>query len=201
MSLLDAYRLHISGGTFNQVAGNHTEYRSNIWLYLTYRAPGITILQRNVSGDAFYNSEQRFPPPQCHPHTRTAVQNTIQTWANEGHQAPSVMWLYGPAGTGKSAVAQTMAEKWAEVDGLAAAFFFGRHRAGGSSGKSLFPTIAYQLAGDIPQLRRCIALAVEADPAVCDKALEQQARALIINPAVESNIATHKPRMVVIDAQ
>ncbi|KAJ7845298.1 hypothetical protein B0H13DRAFT_1476554, partial [Mycena leptocephala] len=48
--------------------------------------------------------------PQCHPHTRTAVQGTIQAWADEDSAAPSVMWLYGPAGAGKSAIAQTMAE-------------------------------------------------------------------------------------------
>ncbi|KAJ7314994.1 hypothetical protein DFH08DRAFT_662115, partial [Mycena albidolilacea] len=117
------------------------------------------LLQLNISGDAFYNSEQCFLPPQCHPATRSTVQKAIQSWVVDDQRA-SVMWLYGPAGTGKSAIAQSMAEKWAANYNLAATFFFGRWRAGGGSGKCLFPTIAYQLALHIPGLRESVGLAV-----------------------------------------
>jgi adenylylsulfate kinase-like enzyme len=37
-----------------------------------------------------------------------------------------MFWLSGPAGTGKSAVAQTFAEKSLEQDRLGAAYFFFR---------------------------------------------------------------------------
>ncbi|KAJ7813332.1 hypothetical protein B0H13DRAFT_1665562, partial [Mycena leptocephala] len=109
---------------------------------------------------------------QCHPHTRTAVQGTIQAWADEDSAAPSVMWLYGPAGAGKSAIAQTMAERWAPMAAGAkiwCCFFFARWRVGGSSGKSLFPTIAYQFARHIPGIRGSIGLAVEGNPAICER--------------------------------
>ncbi|KAJ7432549.1 hypothetical protein B0H11DRAFT_793492 [Mycena galericulata] len=197
--LLDAYRLHISGGTFNQVSGHHNEYHFAGNLVQPQGENGITILERNISGDSLYNSEQRFPPPQCHPDTRIAVQNTIQAWADESDQASRVMWLYGPAGAGKSSIAQTMAEKWAAEDALVATFFFARWRMGGSSGKSLFPTIAYQLALQIPQLRRGIGEAVEADPAICNKTIEEQARALLVNPLEQLDVAAQKPYLVIID--
>jgi hypothetical protein len=58
-----------------------------------------------------------------------------------------------------------MAERWAEVREPAAAFFFARWRVGGGLGKSPFPTIAYQLALHVPQLRAAIGLMVEGDPA------------------------------------
>ncbi|KAJ7464087.1 hypothetical protein FB451DRAFT_454223 [Mycena latifolia] len=200
MSLVETYRLHVqSGGIFNQVSGNHNEYKVAGDLVQAHGENGITILQRSISGDAFYNSEQRFPPPQCHPATRTAVQNTIQAWADEGDQGPSVMWLYGPAGAGKSAVAQTMAEKWVAANKLAAAFFFAKWRVDGSSGKTLFPTIAYQLALHIPKLRRHIGLAVETDPAICDKALEAQAQALLVDPMGKLDVVPHKRHLVIID--
>ncbi|KAJ7797139.1 hypothetical protein B0H14DRAFT_3548723 [Mycena olivaceomarginata] len=167
MSLIYAPRLHISGSTSNQVAGHLNQYN---------------VAGRKISGDALHNSEQRFPPPLCHPDTRTAVQNTIQCWAVDAdYQAPNVMWLYGPAGAGKSAVAQSMAENWGAENKLAASFFFARWRVGGSSGTHLFPTIAYQLALHIPSLREFIGLAVEADPAICNKTLEEQFHALIVN--------------------
>ncbi|KAJ6556396.1 hypothetical protein B0H19DRAFT_1152495 [Mycena capillaripes] len=199
MSLIDAYRLHISGGTFSQVAGHHKEYYVAGDLVQPQGENGITILQRHICGDAFYNSEQRFPPPQCHPNTRTEVQNTVQSWADEPHEAPSVMWLYGPAGAGKSAIAQTMAERWAESEDLAAAFFFARWRVGGSAGKTLFPTIAYQLALHIPQLRASIGRAVEEDPAICDKSLEEQAAVLIVQPMSGLRTEVDNPYLVVVD--
>ncbi|KAJ7662564.1 hypothetical protein DFH06DRAFT_1190329 [Mycena polygramma] len=202
MSLVQAYRdysLHIAGGTFNRVAGDHKEYHVAGDLVQRQGESGISILQRGICGDAFYNSEQRFPPPQCHPNTRTAVQNTIQAWA-DAQCTPRVMWLYGPAGGGKSAIAQTMAERWAGAEELGAAFFFARWREGGSSGKTLFPTIAYQLALHIPQLRASIGRAVEGDPAICDKSLEEQARVLIVQPM--SGLVhdhDHRPYLVIID--
>jgi hypothetical protein len=109
------------------------------------------------------------------------------------------MWLYGPAGAGKSAVAQTMAEKWVDEKALAAAFFFAKWRTGGSSAKTFFPTIAYQLALYYPPLRALIGRAVEADPAICGKALEEQARALILDPFGESDVTTDRPSIVIID--
>ncbi|KAJ7883120.1 hypothetical protein B0H13DRAFT_1537646, partial [Mycena leptocephala] len=143
--------------------------------------------------------EQRFQPPQCHPHTRTEVKNTVRAWAEEGGHAPSVMWLYGPAGAGKSAVSQMMAEKWADENDLAAAFFFSRWQVGGSSGNSLFPTIAFQIAQNIPQLRTSIGMAVEVDPAICDKTIEEQAQALIIHPLNQLDVEGRQPSLVIID--
>jgi hypothetical protein len=92
-----------------------------------------------------------------------------------------------------------MAEKWEEEELLAAAFFFARWRVGGSSGKSLFPTIAYQLALHSRLLRTAIGLAVEADPAICDKSIEQQARDLIINPLAQLDVENDKPYLIIVD--
>ncbi|KAJ7836863.1 hypothetical protein B0H13DRAFT_2368517 [Mycena leptocephala] len=174
--LVDASQLHISGGTFTQVAGHHMSITSK---ETCSTASGISILERNISGDAFYNSEQRFPPPHCHPDTRVAVQSTIHAWAEEGNQAPSVMWLYGPAGAGKSAVAQTMAENGPQKTDL------------------LLPSSSQD--GERAGLRTPIGVAVEADPAICNKNLEDQARALIVNPLKELDVEAHKPYLVIID--
>ncbi|KAJ7288624.1 hypothetical protein C8J57DRAFT_1116198, partial [Mycena rebaudengoi] len=126
-----------------------------------------------------------------------AVQDTLTSWTAEGRHSASVMWLYGPAGAGKSAVAQTMAETWDREHKLAAAFFFARWRPGRGSGKILFLTIAYQLALQIPQLRVPIGLAVEADPAITDKSLEAQVEGLIIRPL--AHLVLENPFVVVID--
>ncbi|KAJ7183925.1 hypothetical protein C8R46DRAFT_884999, partial [Mycena filopes] len=135
--------------------------------------------------------------PKCHPDTRVAVQTEIQSWAMDPN-APSIMWLYGPAGAGESAVAQTMADRWFPDSCLAAAFFFARGRSD-SSGSNIFSTIAYQLALHFPALRRAFGLAVEGDLAICDKALEDQMYALIINPLTYIDPSDSGPHIILID--
>lgn len=109
------------------------------------------------------------------------------------------MWLYGPAGAGKSAVAQTMAEKWAEDGKLGAAFFFARWRAGGGLAQQLFTTIAFQLALNFPALREAIVRAVEFDPTIPERNLEAQAYGLIVAPMKTLNLGPAAPFMIVID--
>ncbi|KAJ6603359.1 hypothetical protein DFH09DRAFT_807266, partial [Mycena vulgaris] len=61
--------------------------------------------------------------------------------------------LYGPAGAGESAVAQSFCQMLKE-EGCLGSFFLkhGWHPYRGTA-KSLFPTIAYQLALLLPEIR------------------------------------------------
>ncbi|KAJ7074564.1 hypothetical protein C8F01DRAFT_1043818, partial [Mycena amicta] len=118
---------------------------------------------------------------------------------SDSEEGPKVLWLYGPAGAGKSAVAQTMAEHWSASGDLAAAFFFARWRNGGGDGAKLFPTLAYQFALSSPDLKRLIGRAMEDDPGICNKTLEEQARVLIRDRFIELGRDYPTPRVVVVD--
>jgi hypothetical protein len=107
------------------------------------------------------------------------------------------MWLHGPAGAGKSAIAQTMAEVWQGEQKLGGSFFFAKWRAGGGSAARLFPTIAYQLALSVPELWVHLGLAVESDPAIAERTLEEQAQALIRRPL--ELLGTEKQYVVIVD--
>jgi len=62
------------------------------------------ILHRATATAAFHNSKERFDPPKCHPKTRIAVLDKIMRWIKwEGDLESFIMWVYGPAGAGKSA--------------------------------------------------------------------------------------------------
>ena len=61
-----------------------------------------------------------------------------------------IMWLYGAAGAGKSAIAQTIAELCEEYKILLASFFFFRADSLRSNSKQLVATIAHQIATVIP---------------------------------------------------
>jgi sigma54-dependent transcription regulator len=64
-----------------------------------------------VSLNAFYDSDNRPDPPKCHPNTRVTVINKITEWAIGMIDIDAFMlWLYGPTGAGKTAIARKVAE-------------------------------------------------------------------------------------------
>ncbi|PPQ79729.1 hypothetical protein CVT25_003296 [Psilocybe cyanescens] len=74
---------------------------------------GFERLQEHVAHGAFHDSGERFDPPKCHPNTRVAIIKRITEWIsglNEDTREALIMWLYGAAGAGKSAIAQSIAE-------------------------------------------------------------------------------------------
>jgi replication-associated recombination protein RarA len=57
-----------------------------------------------------------------------------------------ILWLYGPAGAGKSAIAHDIAQRCDLEKLLLASFFFSRSDPARSNAKFLIATIAYQIA-------------------------------------------------------
>ena len=85
---------------------------------------GSDILHGAIATNAFHNSYERFDPPKCHPNTRIAVLEKIMKWIKwEEDLEAFIMWVYGPAGAGKSAIAQTIAEMCEEEMIILASFF------------------------------------------------------------------------------
>jgi pantothenate kinase-related protein Tda10 len=83
----------------------------------------MELLQRHIAPGAFHNSDERYDPPKCYPHTRRAVLKKIIDWVKDVDKVVLILWLYGPAGAGKSAIAQTIAELLEEAGLLAGASF------------------------------------------------------------------------------
>ncbi|TFK57853.1 hypothetical protein BDN72DRAFT_737009, partial [Pluteus cervinus] len=72
---------------------------------------------------ASFDAAERGDPPKCHPDTRLAVQDSLAVWPDNPMSGP-VRLISGWAGTGKTTIAQTMAEYWARRRRLAGSFFF-----------------------------------------------------------------------------
>ncbi|KAF8809786.1 hypothetical protein BYT27DRAFT_6517096 [Phlegmacium glaucopus] len=166
---------------------------------------GFEILHANIATGAFHDSGERFDAPKCHPNTRKAVLAEIMKWIQIIEGSEDVLWLYGPAGAGKSAIVQTIAEMCAKLDLLVASFFFARLSQSRNNEKHLVASIAYQLALSIPTTRTYIEAAVQRDPAVFDKSLDTQIEMLIIRPLenvfaiVDPTFTKKWPRLIVID--
>ncbi|KAF9461637.1 hypothetical protein BDZ94DRAFT_1115266, partial [Collybia nuda] len=135
---------------------------------------------------AFHNSRERAPPPKCHPETRRSILSEIADWialtSNFPQDHRRVLWLYGPAGAGKSAIAQTISEFCAEAKTLAASFFFARGKDRRSVATYIFTTIAHQLATSNPFLRLVIGKAVAKNRAILEQRLDDQVRKSIVDP-------------------
>ena len=155
---------------------------------------------------AFHNSDERYDPPKCHPHTRKAVLKEITDWVKDPNKVALFLWLYGPAGAGKSAIAQTIVELLAKAGLLAAAFFFSRNAAGRNDKAPLVATLVYQLVTSIPEIRVHVLKTLEENPALFSHSIEAQVHALIVKPlnAVANDetlalILLSRPRLVIVD--
>ncbi|KAJ6484239.1 hypothetical protein C8R45DRAFT_297800 [Mycena sanguinolenta] len=142
---------------------------------------GIDILHREVAVAAIYDSADIFPQPRCHPDTRTEMLEDLHKWALRKTPV-TVLWLYGPAGAGKSTIMQTLASQLRDAGRLGGTFSFKRGHATRGNAKRLFATIAYQLALAVPWLRASISQAVEDDPSVVVRSIATQMQTLISDP-------------------
>jgi hypothetical protein len=98
-----------------------------------------------------------------------------------------ILWLTGPAGTGKTAIAGSVADTCDEQGLLAGSFFFASFTGSEKrrSKRYLVATLAYhlvmQLGNDHP-LRQAILAAVERDPAIFRRRLKDQIRVILVKP-------------------
>uniref|UniRef100_A0A0W0FTG2 Putative nwd2 protein n=1 Tax=Moniliophthora roreri TaxID=221103 RepID=A0A0W0FTG2_MONRR len=185
----NARGVNINGGQFNNVGRDQINYTTE---------PLERLWQLVSDVGAGYNSETRYPPPQCHPKTRRSVLKLLLNWIR-GNSSHSIMWLYGPAGAGKSAIAQTIAEKAHKHNGLAASFFFWRGDPKRNNPKYIFLSLAHDLAHSIPELREYIEQAIRANPRILQASLEDQFEKLILEPCRSLPRPRCRPGSLIVD--
>jgi hypothetical protein len=159
----------------------------------------MKLLSKHTIHGAAHNSSAREPPPRCHPGTRIEINEQIIMWFYDEEKGVLIIWVYGPAGVGKSAIMQTVAEKLAESKHLGASVFVSRQN-GCNSSRQLFLTIAYQLAVHIEDYCAFITKKLARDPELVDKGMEEQFRIFILEPFVEKKIGVGaKPWGILLD--
>jgi hypothetical protein len=131
----------------------------------------------------------------CLKGTRKAVLDEIELWTKDSNKLP-VYWLNGLAGTGKSTIAQTIAERIFADGRLGASFFCSRDFEDRRSLHHIFPTLSFQLAHKYPEFRSTLVPLLRSNPDVGHESLVNQMRILITEPLSSLRIST----VVVIDA-
>ncbi|KZP27184.1 hypothetical protein FIBSPDRAFT_948818 [Athelia psychrophila] len=142
--------------------------------------------------------------PCCLPGTRRDVVDEILGWASNPSQGDSdnVLWLYGPAGTGKSAVAATVANHFSEMGRLGA--FVGFDRASPEQGRpsTAVKSLARQLAEYDGRLRTSITQTINDGPkaSVLRASLSDKFDRLIVKPLASIlTLPGEGPIVVVLD--
>ncbi|KDQ08414.1 hypothetical protein BOTBODRAFT_37985 [Botryobasidium botryosum FD-172 SS1] len=135
----------------------------------------------------------------CLPNTRVALLDDVWQWIKsaETGDVAEILCLTGVAGSGKSAIAHTIARRCHEEGILASSFFFSRDTEGRNHPKKLLSTIARDLTRD-PRIREHISLAIEADQSLATASLSRQFEHLIAEPCLQYPFST--PTVFVIDA-
>ncbi|KAJ3570081.1 hypothetical protein NP233_g4634 [Leucocoprinus birnbaumii] len=133
--------------------------------------------------DAFHDSAARYPPPRCYPGTSKEYISRIIRWAlgEMDHEKP-VLWMRGPLGTGKTAVAQSSAEKLKNIQKLLATLFLSHSSANRDDPLRVFASIAYQIASLHQPFADLISALVRKDPSITQKSLLTQFEELIVAP-------------------
>jgi hypothetical protein len=141
---------------------------------------GIKLLQKKIVPGALHNSDERYDSPKCHAHTREAILQEIINWIEDMDRQTRFLWLHGPAGAGKSAIEQTIAELCYKMNFLAASFFFSRSIGGRNEKTFLITTIVNQLIVSIPEIREHVGNALFNNPSLPTHSLEAQMGVLVV---------------------
>ena len=154
-------------------------------------------MHRWVSDGAAHDSVHHAPV--CHPDTRKTIIGEIMSWIEDPSRTSSVLWFNGPAGSGKTAIAQSLCKLCVAAQWLAGSFFFSRYVPGRKKVEFLFPTISFALSYAIPDVGKIIDAVVAHDPSIPTKALEIQLQKLILEPLQQVSGQSKEPIVFIID--
>jgi hypothetical protein len=136
--------------------------------------------------------------PACLEGTRVELLNSIRQWMT-GPTGKQVYWLTGVAGTGKTTVAQSVADMAKKLDILGATFLFSHASEDRRDYRRVIPTLAYQLARDA-RLRPGVVAAVNADKAIAMTSTSIQARHLLFDVLQRLSSSPPSCVLIVLDA-
>ncbi|KAL0571140.1 hypothetical protein V5O48_010820 [Marasmius crinis-equi] len=162
-------------------------------------------LTPHIATNALHNAKARANRDACLEGTRGGFIEELGEWV-KGHRGNGhVLWVKAGAGVGKTAVAQTLCEKYCRTENsaglLAAAHFFSRNDTSRNTMNRFIATIAYQLARLHLYLADAIDAAIRSDPGIMGADWEDQFQRLICEPCkqIDPELWKTLPTLVIID--
>ncbi|KAF9787455.1 hypothetical protein BJ322DRAFT_1019867 [Thelephora terrestris] len=168
-------------------------YDQNCKLIITRLIAELLVLNtcRRAHGAGYQHGDRRG----CLKGTRENVLDEIERWTENFDQSP-IFWLHGLAGTGKTTIAQTIAERLFAGGRLGASFFCSSGSEDRSNLRLIFPTLAFQLAQRYPEFRSSLIPLLRSNPDIAYQSLQDQMKKLLVEPLRSADVQT----VIVIDA-
>ncbi|KAF8641386.1 hypothetical protein AX16_010006, partial [Volvariella volvacea WC 439] len=196
-NLFSHAHINNNGGTIIAKSGSWTSFNN----HYAPQIPGAREkLQALVVYDAIHTGNVRADPLECHPNTRQAIMEDIIAWVEDEGWSGCILWLRGPAGIGKSAIAKTTAGRLDQENSrakVAGSFFFFGGDPKRNSLSNFVPTIAYRLAVTIEEVGRKIYTVIKRDPGVLNADVAVQWRKLVVETVLA--VADLPPAVIIID--
>jgi len=136
----------------------------------------------------------------CHPKTRLQIVDLINDWVfDDSDGASNVFWLHGVAGSGKSSIAATIVDYFADQGRLGGSIFFDRNAAQEDNNPYRFiTTLAFQLSQFDSRIQERIAVAADRKAQLMQP--EAQFRELVQQPLTSSiGQLQEGPIVIVVD--
>ncbi|KAJ2921067.1 hypothetical protein H1R20_g16026, partial [Candolleomyces eurysporus] len=173
---------HFQMGDLNHFEAPNATHVTNNTVVTSGSTNGWEILQKHTAPNALHDSDARYDAPKCDEDTRVEVTGELMGWIKDRSHPQQLLCMTGAAGSGKSALQQSIAECCAKDKILGAAYFISAADSNRNTASTIVPTIAYQLGLNHPILRRFIAAEVEHDPLIFSRSLKAQMNVLIVRP-------------------
>jgi len=137
---------------------------------------------------------------QCLAGTRVEILAEIEEWARSPDpNTPPVFWLNGAAGTGKSAIAHTLAVRFNQYNELGSFLCFDRNYLAERRHEKVFSTMAHDLACQNPGVKQRLAATIrERNWLKQTTDIMQQWESLLVKPSAQ--LPTDCPIVLIIDA-
>ncbi|KAJ2911741.1 hypothetical protein MD484_g8670, partial [Candolleomyces efflorescens] len=162
----------------------------------------LEILHGHRAIEACHTSKTAAEAPKCKPGTRGKAIGDLIDWAKECVNDPSssgksVLWLRGPAGSGKTCIMRVVARICHEHGVLVGDYFFSTRVAGLDNDTPFVATILFQLITVFPALGDPVQKIIRLNPKIFEQSLEWQLEELITKQI--ASIPFRSPRILVID--
>jgi hypothetical protein len=161
----------------------------------------VSVIEAIDLNDLPYAGGMRFDPGRCClPSTRKEILEEIFDWANDlNTQQRRILLLTGLTGSGKSAIAHTIAQRFSELRRLGSSFFCSRSKPQNSRPEMVFCTIAADLAYLEPKFKARLWNVIKDDRSLRKtESPQEQFTSFICEPM--KGLTTVGPLLIVIDA-
>ena len=138
------------------------------------------------------------PNKGCMKDTRISVLNKLVQWAQDT-AAPSVFWLTGMAGTGKTSIARTFCDMLATDADLGGSFFCSRTvtTIEQTEVRRILPTLVHALALQHSAFAAAVVAELTSEPNIADKTVDIQAE-LLLGKTLSNMPSRHQACLVLV---